>query len=172
MEKPCEVCGTPFYFKPSAAGRARFCSQRCLGISNGARVRATGSGFKKGSVPWAKLHAKGRRLSPRTEFKAGTRPVNWLPVGSVRIRDDKNGAPRAFAKVAEPNAWKLRAVVVWEATHGPLPKGKLVHHRDRDSLNDVPSNLQALTRQEHVEEHQNDLIHQRREARSRRTATA
>jgi len=56
-------------------------------------------------------------------------------------------------KVAEPNVWRLRAVVVWENIHGPLPPGYLVHHDNRDSLDDSPGNLKALTRAEHLKEH-------------------
>jgi len=141
---------------------------RCLGTSNGARVKATGSGFQKGLVPWSKTHAKGMHLSPTSEFKPGARPANWTHVGTERIRNDKNGAPRAFVKVAEPNVWKLRAVVSWEAKHGPLPKGKLVHHRNRDSLNDALENLQALTRAEHNLEHQPELVQHRKAARAGR----
>ncbi len=80
-------------------------------------------------------------------------------VGSVTIRTSrKTGKQRAWVKVAEPNAWKLRAVLVWEAVHGPLPRGMLVHHRDRNTLNDAPRNLQALTRSKHINEHRMELM--------------
>ena len=170
MEKPCEICGTIFYFKPSQLGRAKFCSKRCLGISNGARQKATGNVFQKGLVPWSKTHAIGMHLSPKTEFKKGMRPVNVVPVGTVKIRRCKGGNRRAYVKVAEPNIWKLRAVVVWETTHGPLPSGHLVHHRDRNSLNDDPMNLQAMTRVEHLEEHRQDF--RPRRARAHQTIRA
>lgn len=156
MEKPCENCGSMFHFKPSHADRARFCSRRCLGVANGRRATATGTNFQKGMTPWSKLHAKGIHLSPGSEFKKGARPTNHLPVGSVTIRMDKSGKPRAFVKTAEPNVWRLRAVIAWESIHGPLAKGLLVHHRDRDSLNDDPVNLQALTRAEHLLEHREE----------------
>lgn len=176
MEKPCENCGTVFRFKPSHVGRAKFCSKRCLGISNGARVKSTGSGFQNGLVPWSKTHAKGMHLSPASEFKPGQRPANWAPIGTVKIRKFKRDTSRAFVKVAEPNVWKLRAVLTWEAKHGPLPKGHLVHHRDRNSLNDSPDNLQKMTRREHNLEHQIELVETRRQAiqarGGRRRATA
>lgn len=100
----------------------------------------------------------GQRLSPTTEFKPGQPAHNHLPVGSVRIRvETHTGSPRAWVKVAEPNVWRRRASVVWESIHGPLPRGKVVHHRDRDSLNDDPSNLVALTRKEHINEHREEF---------------
>lgn len=110
-----------------------------------------------GQQPWNK-GVVGKRTSPQTEFKKGQRPGNWLPVGSETVRRYRKTSPRAFVKVAEPNVWRQRAVVVWERENGPLPRGKLVHHRDRDSLNDEPCNLQAMTRAEHIEEHRTDLL--------------
>ncbi len=165
MEKPCERCGTAFYCKPSHATRARYCSKRCLGLANADRLQvqreefaaATGS-RTFGKDPWAKTHAKGMHLSPGSEFRPGQRPTNVLVVGAVTIRTDKAGRPRAWVKVAEPNTWRLRAVVAWEAIHGPLPARQLVHHRDRDSLNDDPANLQSLTRSQHLAEHRQELV--------------
>lgn len=171
-ERPCEHCGQSFTYKASREGRARFCSQRCLGYANKERLErqraevfaATGS-RTFGVEPWSKTHAKGLHLSPRSEFAAGHTPRNKLPVGTVTVRNDKNGRPRAWVKVAEPNRWKLRAVVTWEATHGQLPKGQLVHHCDRDSLNDRLENLQALTSSQHAKEHEQDLIRSRQDRR-------
>lgn len=141
-------------------------------MANGARQVQTGIVFRKGGIPWSKLHAKGMHLSPASEFKPGMRPANWRPIGTVKIRTHKGDLPRAWVKVANPNIWRLRAVVVWEATHGPLPAGRVVHHRDRDQLNDAPENLQALTRSAHNQEHSAELTASRRRARADRRATA
>ena len=32
----------------------------------------------------------------------------------------------------------------------PVARGLVIHHCDRDSLNDAPTNFQALTRKEHA----------------------
>lgn len=98
---------------------------------------------------------RGRRRSPATEFPKGGAAHNRLPVGSVTIRTAKGRDPRAWVKVGEPNAWRPRAIVVWETANGtPLPRGMIVHHIDEDSLNDVPENLTALTRRDHLNEHE------------------
>ena len=100
----------------------------------------------------------GQRLSPATEFKPGIEAHNRLAVGSVRVRRETHtGLDRAWVKTAEPNVWRKRAVVVWESEHGPVPLGLVIHHRDRDSLNDSPTNLLALTRKEHTDEHRGEL---------------
>ena len=81
------------------------------------------------------------------------------PVGTVRIRSfSRTNDQRAFVKVAEPNVWRLRAHVVWESANGPIPDGLCIHHRDGDKLNDVPSNLEALTVAEHLDEHRPNYI--------------
>jgi hypothetical protein len=76
-------------------------------------------------------------------------------VGTERVRDYGNG-PRVWVKVEQPRRWKARAVVVWEESNGPVPSGSVVHHEDRDSLNDALENLRCLTRAEHLDEHRND----------------
>jgi hypothetical protein len=101
----------------------------------------------------------GERRSVATEFAAGQAAHNHLPVGSVSIRRETHtGLDRAWIKTEEPNVWRKRAVVVWEGLHGPVARGSVVHHRDRNSLNDNPGNLQALTRKEHADEHRGELV--------------
>ncbi len=94
----------------------------------------------------------GERKSPKTEFKPGQSAHNKLPIGSETIRTYK-GKKRAWIKIHEPNEWKLKAVYVYELINGPLPKGLVVHHTDHNSMNDLPDNLQALTRSQHIIEH-------------------
>ena len=105
---------------------------------------------------------KGERLSPATEFQKGQAAHNKLPVGTVRMRIETNTrSPRAWIKVND-RSWQKRAVVVWEALNGPLPRGWVVHHKDRDTLNDDPSNLEGLNRRDHAEEHRDELNKSRR----------
>jgi hypothetical protein len=171
ITKTCEICGSAYQVKPYRANKARFCSQQCGGKWH-MSVRAmpndhkVGNKWRAGQPPENAFHAghapwnrglKGIRLSPETEFKKGQRSHKRMPVGTVSIRPDKNGVPRAFVKIADPNSWRLRAVVVWEGENGPVPPGKVIHHKDRDSLNDAPSNLDALTRKEHIAEHRRDF---------------
>jgi len=42
---------------------------------------------------------------------------------------------------------------VWMAHNGPIPEGHHVHHKDHDHLNNDPSNLEALTEEEHHAHH-------------------
>ena len=71
-------------------------------------------------------------------------------------------------KVAEPNVWRLRAVLVWEQAHGPLGKGLVVHHVNRDTLDDRLENLEAIDRASHLQEHRPEF----EAKRARRAAAA
>ena len=125
--------------------------------ANRRKMSHSPSWFTKGRAPWNK-DLKGIHLSPESEFKPGQQsPKPYVPVGSERVRIDKNGKPRMFVKIADPNVWKLRAVLNWEAIHGPVQRGSVVHHKDRDTLNDSVLNLQPLDRSRHLAEHRAEL---------------
>jgi hypothetical protein len=101
---------------------------------------------------------RGDHRGARTEFRPGGDAHNKVPIGSVRERRETHtGLVRTWVKTAEPNVWRKRAVVVWEAAHGLLPRGHVVHHRDRNSLNDAIDNLDGLSRAAHADVHREEL---------------
>lgn len=151
----CEQCSVGFKRERNGTRAIRFCSQPCYHAwrkENG----VTAGQFEKGLVPWNK-GVKGLRMSPATEFKKGQRPVGWTKVGTVRIRTEKRRRRRAWIKIAEPNVWQLRAVMVWARAYGSVPKGCVVHHLDRDVLNDSLTNLACISRAAHINEHRMEL---------------
>lgn len=81
----------------------------------GARTR-----FQPGLVPW-NTGKKGVHFSPKSEFKKGQRPPNWMPLGAHRI----NSAGILERKVQEGNNhgrnWEAEARVVWREAFGPIP---------------------------------------------------
>ena len=99
---------------------------------------------------------------PDTEFKAGQLPAITKAVGSTVYRRDKSGAVRAWVKTLHPNVWQARAYVVWESVNGVVPRGMLLHHVDRDTLNDAADNLRLLSRAEHLAEHRSEYVASRR----------
>lgn len=139
VSRQCPVCGTTFNRKPAEVREVNYCSVSCSATANMTLM----------PIP------KGERRGVASEFAAGARPGNHLPVGSVRIRTrhKRNGDRRAFVKVSEPNVWRERAVVVWEAVNGPRARGSVIHHINHDSLDDRLENLEALTRSEHAAVH-------------------
>lgn len=163
----CEICKVEFKRNRSGARPIRFCSQSCyrkwVDIA-----KPLGGRFRPNLIPWNK-GMKGIHLSPATQFKKGQPSSRHLPIGSVTVRlRRREGYQRAFVKVAEPNVWKERAKMVWEEKHGPIPRGMVIHHKDRDALNDTLDNLQMLTKSEHRIAHGDELAEARRKAYAKR----
>lgn len=155
----CEICRKDFKRKKAGKRPIRFCSQKCY---NAWRKIAKVGGFEAGHVPWNK-GLKGIHLSPKTEFKKGHRPSIKCEVGTVRIRRFKrDNKKRAFIKIKEPNIWVLRCHYVWEKAYGKIPKGLLIHHIDRNTLNDDIKNLALVNRAIHMNEHRPEFEDKRR----------
>ncbi len=171
----CQTCGLFYNVPQYRLPKSRYCSKTCKSSAvakahlnkgpkpwaaknlNGHRHKS-GSRFRQGNEPWNK-GKRGIHLSPETEFLPGRDNGQKLPFGSETIRTDKSGRPRCWVKTRA--GWCPRAQVVYRAKHGNIPTGKVVHHKDGDTLNDRPGNLIALTPAEHMAEHAQDL----REAR-------
>ncbi len=152
----CEYCEINFSRPRSGKRRIRFCSQNCYHKWRKEEGITTGQ-FQSGDVPWNK-DMKGIHLSPETEFKKGQKNLNKLPVGAATIRTrNRDLKPRAFIKIAEPNVWRLRCHVVWEEHYGEIPKGIVIHHIDRDTLNDEITNLAAVSRAWHLKDHKPEI---------------
>lgn len=157
MIKTCLACASEYSTEDK---RRKYCGAACY--HKKASAHPNKGAFGAHSVPWNK-NRKGLHLSIASEFKRGRAPlVPVAPIGALRVRKDKNGTKRAWVKVAQPNNWRLRAVVSFEAVNGPILTGLVIHHVDRDALNDDPSNLKALTRAQHLVEHLRDVRHGQR----------
>lgn len=110
---------------------------------NGWRTGRTGR-FEKGHRPWgAGTKGMGVCKANRGSFKTGNIPVNSLPVGSDIVTFDGY----IKVKMAEPNKWKFKHLIVWEAENGKVPSGMAVIFKDGDRLNCEPENLEMVSRQ-------------------------
>src|SRR5574341_704739 len=167
----CYHCRQPFEVTTYRAETARYCSRACLGKANAQRLvgnryaagqHANRGAFRKGQFPWNK-GLKGIHISPATEFKKGQPNGKLVPLGTVTIRKDKTGHLRRFIKLREGyNGWTEFARIVWLEHFGPIPRGKIIHHKDRDTLNDDPPNLALLSRAEHLNEHRSEIAANRK----------
>src|SRR6266567_5033113 len=52
---------------------------------------------------------------------------------------------------------------IWKDTHGPIPEGCHIHHRDEDPSNNALDNLECLTPEEHSRYHAAMLSEEQRE---------
>lgn len=112
---------------------------------NGWFVGRTGC-FRKGHKPW-NTGTKGICKANSGCFQKGNIPKNWTPVGSERV-DVKDGY--VLVKVAEPNVWRHKGVVVWEATHGKMKKGHVIRYKDNNRLNCSIENLDVISKPVHL----------------------
>jgi hypothetical protein len=91
----------------------------------------------------------GRQYNFRKGQLRGQAARVYVPIGTVRTRMHCGVMVRwvKFADVpgATGRNWKLYATWLWEQSHGPVPRGHCVIHRDFDRLNDDPGNLECVT---------------------------
>lgn len=118
--------------------------------------------FAPGQVPW-NAGLKGWQSggnSASTQFKAGQKPHTTMPIGSYRLCFHKcTGVARLEQKTSEaqgPNnkRWTPVSRLVWEAAHGPVPKGCIVVFKPGMGTNVLEQitldRLDCLTRGEHA----------------------
>lgn len=103
--------------------------------------------FSKGNVPFNKGMKGinfGGENGKKTQFKKGSKPSNYRPVGSERISVDGY----VEIKVADPNKWQLKHRVVWEREYGSVPKGYVVLFGDGNRCNFDSNNLILVSRKQ------------------------
>jgi hypothetical protein len=142
----CKFCNINYesYHKES-----KFCSLSCKSkyhYDNNLRNRPA---WNKGT--------SGIMKKNKTSFKKGDIPYNKLPLGTIRVRTDKQ-MKRNWIKVSK-NKWELLYRHVWEQENGKIPNGYVIHHKDFNSLNDKIENLEVVTRKNHINIHREDLIY-------------
>jgi len=96
--------------------------------------------FQKGHVP----ANKGTNIGgwEPTQFKKGCIAKNKKPIGSESIRTcDKRNHKYVYVKIAEPNKWREKHLLVWEKQNGKIPPGHCIIFLDGNTLNVVPENL-------------------------------
>lgn len=114
--------------------------------------------FKPGFTPWNK-GVKGvvgvQEACRATQFKPGSRPHTWVPVGSYRISADGCLEQKVNDLPGNSNVrWKAVHRLVWEAANGPMPRGSIVVFklgcRTLDAALITLDVVECLTRRENV----------------------
>jgi hypothetical protein len=108
-----------------------------------------GENISSGQIKWACQHRKLYNGLPSSPTRNGPKYWGCFSVGSERWRSPGGrGVKRLFVKIAEPNIWKPKHVLLWEEAYGPVPPGCVVIFIDRDYENFSLENLALLTRSE------------------------
>jgi hypothetical protein len=112
------------------------------------KLRSAGaaSRFAAGLKPWNK-GVKGLQIGGEgSRFQLGNRPHNWREIGSEELRGDGH----LYRKVTDdgPPHTHCRPVylLLWEAEHGPVPRGHAVIFRDGNYRNISLDNLELVSR--------------------------
>lgn len=139
------------YLDSMASGRMR---------AGAAIPRGLGTQFAPGQKPWNAgrkgWQAGGRSLD--TQFSTGQMPPNTVPVGSYRLIKNKLRGDRLEQKTSEvPGAnhkrWTPVSRLVWQAAHGPVPRGSIVVFKPGQVtavLEDITlERLECITRAQH-----------------------
>lgn len=118
------------------------------GLSSGIDCR-----FKPGRVPCNKGKTGIGGWEP-TQFKKGNKPHNYKSVGTERV----NGDDYVDIKVADPNKWRAKHLIIWEKENGPIPKGKVVIFGDGNRRNFDLDNLLLVSRKQLIVMNKRNLI--------------
>lgn len=114
------------------------------------KLKAAGasSRFSAGLKPWNK-GLKGIAMGGHgARFQVGNRPHNWREIGSEEWRGDGH----LYRKITDdgPPHTHCRPVylLLWEAEHGPVPRGHAVIFRDGNYRNISLDNLELVSRRD------------------------
>lgn len=147
----CVVCGVRFAAKRSDA---LYCKS-CYKVKHKEWELTTDEAQRHPCLDCGKL--TGRRaqrcLPCRNRFVskqfAGASNPNWkegrvITKGYV-YRRIKEGSPGK----GKGGFYRAEHILVWEAAHGPLPKGSIIHHMNGDHSDNRLENLTAVSRRQH-----------------------
>jgi HNH endonuclease len=118
------------------------------GLSNGRDTRFP-KGYKS-PFGWK----KGESGSKSTQFKNGHKPHSYKQIGTERV----NGEGYIDVKIADPNVWKAKHLMIWEKEHGVVPTGHVILFGDGNRRNLDIDNLILITRKQLAILNQNGLI--------------
>ena len=92
--------------------------------------------------------------------------IEYKGIKFYRYPHSKHSACRRYYTPGEH--YKKRGVdwlhrQIWKDAYGEIPKGYQIHHKDRDSLNNDPSNLECLPESEHRRHHAEQMTTEQRD---------
>ena len=87
---------------------------------------------------------------------------NLAIVDGYKFRRDKKSGYYLSSKRINGNRKRLH-VYIWEKTHGPIPEGLTIHHKDHNKRNNELENFELLGNREHTKRHGAEMTAEARE---------
>jgi hypothetical protein len=116
------------------------------------KARRGESAFQVDGIPFNKGKKQVEYMSEdaiqnckKSQFSKGHKPHNAHEIGA-----EVTVAGYTRIKVAEPNKWIFKQILVYESQYGPLQEGLIVVFEDKNTQNFDINNLKAITRAEHA----------------------
>jgi hypothetical protein len=113
-------------------------------MKNHALTNGVNRQFKPGHTPFNKGKKGITQGGESTQFKKGHKPYNYMPVGTERV----NGDGYVDIKIADPNKWRAKHLLIWERANGPVPKGHVVIFGNGNRRNFDLNNLILVSRKQ------------------------
>lgn len=126
-----------------------FLAQHCRRLDGS---QGESSRFQKGHTTWNKgmkgLQAGGR--AKETQFKKGSKPHTWLPIGSERVSQDGYLQRKVSDTGYPPRDWVGVHILLWQEHNGQVPAGHCVCFVDGNKQHVALDNLELITRAERM----------------------
>lgn len=182
IETDCQWCNKKFTHRKDHPNK--YCSRQCAGLSRRHQIKCKycGEGVKKSrnifcSIKCMNLYKTAKTVKTilcdecgilfskhqchltRNNFcSVKCRKIGMqMPIGSTHIIYN-NGYKRKWIKISQPNIWQLNAIFVWTNHFGKIPHKMLIHHKDENTLNDIPTNLELMNRKLHSSYHRRKCL--------------
>ncbi|WP_307222370.1 HNH endonuclease [Pectinatus haikarae] len=111
--------------------------------------------FNKGHIPANKGKKFPNMPHNSGMFEKGNKPYNYMPVGSERV----NGDGYVDIKIADPNKWKQKHIIIWEKAHKrKKPAGHVIIFADKNCFNFDIDNLLLVPCREFLKMNRQGLI--------------
>jgi len=159
-KEKCLQCKKDFI--PRGYVKRKFCSLKCFHDSTIRKVKQAclfcGAEFltHPSNIP-AK---RGKFCSQECRYSYPRKKKGAKKIGSIKIAVCGNKKPRRLIKVRDAkgdNEWEFYARYIWEQVNGKIPEGYVIHHVNKDRLDDRIENLLLLSPTEHIIMHKDDL---------------
>jgi hypothetical protein len=142
VKRICTTCRMS-YRVPIGRAQSRFCSRDCQGLARRRRVIVTCESCGD-SLEVTESRAIGFRFCSRDCQKSFGRKPFIDKRGYVMVYAPTNAMAQSTGYVGE------HRLVMSEIIGRPIADNEVVHHIDENRANNVPDNLQLMTRSEHT----------------------